>query len=269
MAEEQRRLLEQLMGKDAMINPIATRREPDMSSPRVCKSFLVGTCPHDLFVGTKQDIGRCSRLHLQKHKLEFEYRTKKLKEEFPSFELEYFNHIKEYIYKLDKVMADAQQRLTQTTPEEQSKIETITKELYNLDIKIGLMTQEIDCLVKEGEIQKSLYETVKLNELCKERDVLAANARTLAENVGQTSQQKLQVCEGCGAYLSRLDSDRRLADHFIGKIHMGYVQMRQAYEELKPKIKKLNASRSSIQPQQSHTVSSYTPRHTSKQQVSY
>ncbi|KAK6201560.1 uncharacterized protein RJT21DRAFT_120613 [Scheffersomyces amazonensis] len=251
MAEDQRRLLEQLMGKDAMINPIASRREPDMSSPRVCKSFLVGTCPHDLFVATKQDLGKCPRLHLQKHKLEYEYRTKKLGETFPEFEYEYFNHIKEYINKLDRIINDAQQRLTQTSPEEKSKIENITKELDNLDTKIGLMTQEIDCLIKENEIQKSLYETIKLNELCKEREKLAENARNLAENVGQTSQQKLQVCEGCGAYLSRLDSDRRLADHFVGKTHMGYVQMRQAYDELKHKMKKSKYNGTTYKPKKS------------------
>ena len=32
------------------------------------------------------------------------------------------------------------------------------------------------------------------------------------------AQSKLQVCDVCGAYLSRLDNDRRLADHFAGKV---------------------------------------------------
>ncbi|KAK6456655.1 U1 snRNP protein [Scheffersomyces xylosifermentans] len=239
-AQEQRLLLEQLMGKESLISPIARRREPELTSPRVCKSFLVGTCPHDLFVGTKQDLGRCPRLHLQKHKLEYEYRTKKKREAFPDFEIEYYKTLEKYILDLNRTIKIAQERLTHTTPEEQKKIEATTKELDNLDMKIGLMTQEINYLIQQGELQKSLHESIKLEEFCKEREKLAENVRNIVENVGQTSQQKLQVCEGCGAYLSRLDSDRRLADHLIGKTHLGYVQMKQAYDELHSKLKRLN-----------------------------
>ena len=32
------------------------------------------------------------------------------------------------------------------------------------------------------------------------REKLSQQARRITENVGQTSQQKLQVCDGCGAY---------------------------------------------------------------------
>jgi RNA-binding protein Luc7-like 2 len=34
-------------------------------------------------------------------------------------------------------------------------------------------------------------------------------------------QQKLRVCEVCSAYLGIHDNDRRLADHFGGKLHLG------------------------------------------------
>lgn len=239
MAEEQRQLLEQLMGKDALISPVMKRREPEMISHKVCKSFLVGTCPHDLFIGTKQDIGKCPLLHLEKHKLEYEFRTKKKGEKFPDFEFAYYKHLQKYINDLDRGIEIAQKRL-EHTPEEKEKIAKVTKELDNLDTKIGLMTQEIDCLVNAKENLKVIFETARLQALYKEREVLAENARNIAENVGQSSQQKLQVCEACGAYLSRLDSDRRLADHLIGKIHLGYVQMRQAYDELHHKYNRAN-----------------------------
>lgn len=41
----------------------------------------------------------------------------------------------------------------------------------------------------------------------------------------------------CGAYLSRLDNDRRLADHFYGKMHLGYAQMRKTWEGLQKELK--------------------------------
>lgn len=235
MAEEQRRLLEQLMGKDALISPVTRRREPDITSHRVCKSFLVGTCPHDLFSGTKQDIGKCPLLHLEKHKLEYEYRTKKKSETFPEFEYEYYKTLQKYLKGLDRTISMALKRL-EHTPEEKAKIAKLTKELDNLDTKIGLMTQEIGFLIDAKENTKCVFESVKLYDLCKERERLAESARNVAENVGQSSQQKLQVCEVCGAYLSRLDSDRRLADHLIGKIHLAYVQMRADYNDLDKKF---------------------------------
>lgn len=40
----------------------------------------------------------------------------------------------------------------------------------------------------------------------------------LTDTSGASGNQKLRVCEVCGAYLSVLDSDRRLADHFGGKV---------------------------------------------------
>lgn len=45
------------------------------------------------------------------------------------------------------------------------------------------------------------------------------------------------MCDVCGAYLSRLDNDRRLADHFYGKMHLGYAQMRKTYEGLQKDMK--------------------------------
>lgn len=40
----------------------------------------------------------------------------------------------------------------------------------------------------------------------------------MTDTSGASGHQKLRVCDVCGAYLSVLDSDRRLADHFGGKV---------------------------------------------------
>ncbi|ODQ79338.1 hypothetical protein BABINDRAFT_161746 [Babjeviella inositovora NRRL Y-12698] len=234
MAEEQRKLLEQLMGRDALINPSRQRRDPSLTDTRVCKSFIVGTCPHDLFLGTKQDFGKCPKFHLEKHKMEYEA-LRKQGHRFPEFDYEYTRDLEQYINDCNRKIEVALQRL-EHTPEEKVKIAHVTQELDNLDAKIGLMTQEIQMLSTHQELTKALLESVKLNALCQEREQLAELARDIADNIGQASQQKLQVCEMCGAYLSRLDSDRRLADHFIGKIHLGYVHMRRALDEMRSKV---------------------------------
>lgn len=71
------------------------------------------------------------------------------------------------------------------------------------------------------------------SDLDKKRDELKA----IQETAGPSGHQKLQVCDVCGAYLSRLDNDRRLADHFWGKMHVGYARMREAHTKLKEKLK--------------------------------
>ena len=45
-------------------------------------------------------------------------------------------------------------------------------------------------------------------------------------------QQKLRVCEVCSAYLGIHDNDRRLADHFGGKLHLGFIKIREKLEAL-------------------------------------
>lgn len=101
------------------------------------------------------------------------------------------------------------------------------------------MVQELNFLIEESQSSKVIEYSIELEKKCRERERLSQQARKITENVGQTSQQKLQVCDGCGAYLSRLDNDRRLADHFVGKIHMGYLELRNNFKEIQHKYKKV------------------------------
>ena len=45
-------------------------------------------------------------------------------------------------------------------------------------------------------------------------------------------QHKLRACEVCGAFLSMSDDDRRLANHFGGKLHVGFVTIRDKINQL-------------------------------------
>jgi hypothetical protein len=50
--------------------------------------------------------------------------------------------------------------------------------------------------------------------------------------------QKLRVCDICGAFLSIYDSDRRLADHFGGKMHLGYQHIRDKIKQVIQRCKR-------------------------------
>ncbi|CCF56128.1 hypothetical protein KAFR_0A06930 [Kazachstania africana CBS 2517] len=229
-SEEQRKLIEQLLGKDTRYY---ARKELSLNDPRICKSYLVGYCPYDLFQNTKQSIGRCPQIHLQKHKLQYE----KLKEEgatFPEFETEYFLVLSRFINECNNQIATALKSLEHTF-EERERIKEVASELDELDTRIGLMQEEINTLITKDEVSKAMIQSIKFKELLEKRAIVAKKVKNITENVGQSAQQKLQVCEICGAYLSRLDTDRRLADHFLGKVHLGYVKMREHYNYYKNK----------------------------------
>jgi RNA-binding protein Luc7-like 2 len=44
------------------------------------------------------------------------------------------------------------------------------------------------------------------------------------------------VCEVCSAYLGIHDNDRRLADHFGGKLHLGFIKIREKLDNLLVRI---------------------------------
>ncbi|CAR25782.1 ZYRO0A08008p [Zygosaccharomyces rouxii] len=239
-ATEQRKLLKQLMGRDP--NKIQNRpsygykrRDLGLYDPKICKSYLVGECPYDLFQGTKQSMGRCPQIHLAKHKLQYE-RERKRGKQFPEFEQEYYAILHKFIYDCNGQVAIALKKL-EHTPEERARIQEVTSELDVLDSRIGLMIQEIESLIRANEVSQAMIQARNLQELQSKRVEVGKKVKNMTENVGQSAQQKLQVCEVCGAYLSRLDTDRRLADHFMGKIHLGYVKMRSELDSMDQRLK--------------------------------
>lgn len=231
-AEEQRKLLNQLMGSTSSRhhNHSSKNIKFKYNDPKICKAFLIGSCPYDLFQGTKQNIGHCPQLHSLKLKLQFD----KIKNNIDTTHLEH-----EYCLILKKFIDDCNGKIKlaliklKHTPEETERIRHATRDIDLMDRRIALIMREINILLKRGNLQRAMKQSYKLNKYKIERISLSKRIKLFTENVGQSSQQKLQVCEICGAFLSRLDTDRRLADHFMGKIHLGYVKMRHDYNHYK------------------------------------
>lgn len=90
---------------------------------------------------------------------------------------------------------------------------------------------------QEGQVNMAVQEWFKVRQAMAEKEEEERKLKALSDTGGPSGHQKLQVCDVCGAYLSRLDNDRRLADHFYGKMHLGYAQMRKSYEQLSAELK--------------------------------
>lgn len=203
-----------------------------LTDPKLCHSFLVGTCPHDLFTNTKQDLGPCPRVHSPALKDEYLSNPKA----HPSFEFDYLRDLNKYIDECNRRIDSAQRRL-EKTPDEIKQTNGLLKQINDLaeSIKTGLL--EIEVLGTSGMVSRALEEHVRIRAAILTKQEHEAKLKALSDTSGPSGHQKLQVCDVCGAYLSRLDNDRRLADHFYGKMHLGYAQMRREAEKLQKELK--------------------------------
>ncbi|KAH3675873.1 hypothetical protein WICMUC_002443 [Wickerhamomyces mucosus] len=243
---EQRQLLEQLMGRDALRsrnsynNQYTRQRELNINDPKICKNYLLGVCPYDLFQNTKQLMGNCKKLHIDKFRIQYEADIEEGKgRNFERIELEVLENIINFIELNDYKIKEANENLEADEDKQDEEMRAIiqreTKNLEAAENNVNITLQEIKKLNSLGEIEKSLQLVKDLEEREVKREFFAKNLRQANDNLTQSLQQKLQVCTKCGAYLSRLDSDKRLSDHFLGKIHLNYVKIRGKLQELKAK----------------------------------
>ena len=85
-----------------------------ITDPKVCRSFLVGTCPRDLFTNTKQDLGPCPKVHSEPLKIEYEASAEKSKY---GFEYDYMRDMQKYIDDCNGWIGSAARRLEKTPDE--------------------------------------------------------------------------------------------------------------------------------------------------------
>ncbi|SNX84363.1 related to LUC7 - essential protein associated with the U1 snRNP complex [Melanopsichium pennsylvanicum] len=256
-AEVQRMLLEKLMGPEAMGTPTANLHFTD---PKVCRNFLCGTCPHDLFANTKVDLGPCPKSHAPKYK--DEYRKALVSgERFSAFEREHEHNILSFVADIDRKIAANKRRLEQT-PEELAKFANMNREISEIETALAAVMAEVEALGEQGQIEESLAELAKADALKEEKAQKEKELHNAQENSGASGHQKLRVCDVCGAYLSILDSDRRLADHFGGKMHLGYLRLREMVGEFDERRRNPNAppmgmpTAAPTTPQNGHSASS-------------
>ncbi|KAH0888395.1 hypothetical protein HID58_050824 [Brassica napus] len=263
----------------------------------VCRLYLSGLCPHDLFQLTKMDMSPCPKVHSLQLRKEYLF--------FLSLEL-YFSVFVALTHSLDikkrrqKVLEDAIDKAQgthlvaldrhapfKTQVECDRKIGRALKRLQEENAKAAIAIsvtqvaqspeiQEADLHVEEMRTKRADLQAVLLLEAFnKDRAALPTpaqqpsaalpppNPRTQemineklkkAEEFGELgmvdeaqkaleeaealkkTDQKLRLCDICGAFLSIYDSDRRLADHFGGKLHLGYMLIRDKLAELQCRL---------------------------------
>jgi hypothetical protein len=225
--DEQRMLLDSLMG----INRNNDRKNEvisDFRDERVCKFYLVGMCPHEMFLNTKQDMGPCKGIHSEDLKMKFE-NSKDISIFDARIERDFLSRINaiDTTIKRARIRLEEEKALSSNNPDNNPEVLKIIAEIQrNLE----------DCETNgnAGNIDIAIELMTKIDTLNTEKTTLLANIneqlKVIQQKHGADTHKKLRVCDVCGSLLSILDSDKRLADHFMGKQHIGFQTMRDVIE---------------------------------------
>nr|XP_015215815.1 PREDICTED: putative RNA-binding protein Luc7-like 1 isoform X1 [Lepisosteus oculatus] len=209
-----------------------TRQRVKFTDERVCKSHLLNCCPHDILAGTRMDLGECSKIHDLALRADYEIASK---DRDLFFELDAVDHLESFIADCDRRTELAKKRLAETQEEISAEVAAKAEKVHELNEEIGKLLAKAEQLGAEGnvdEAQKVLQEVEKVRSRKREAEEEYRNSMPASS----FQQQKLRVCEVCSAYLGLHDNDRRLADHFGGKLHLGFIQIREKLEQLKKTV---------------------------------
>ncbi|VDL59170.1 unnamed protein product [Hymenolepis diminuta] len=224
-ADQARNLLDELLG--------ATRdggkKHIEFDDPRVCKSFLLECCPHEILAGTRMDIGECLNIH--EAGLKSDYRLAAQKRQY-YYEIDALRHLENFVNDANRRTEQAKAKLKETQEELTEEAAQQVEKINKLSEEIGVTLAKAEKKGNEGLVEESLELMNRVEELNNEKAKYEADLRN-AIPVSTYQQQKLRVCDVCSAYLGVHDNDRRLADHFGGKLHLGFITIREHLERLR------------------------------------
>ncbi|XP_047232227.1 putative RNA-binding protein Luc7-like 1 isoform X2 [Girardinichthys multiradiatus] len=178
------------------------------------------------------DLGECTKIHDLALRADYEIASKE-KDLF--FELDAVDHLESFIADCDRRTELAKKRLAETQEEISAEVAAKAEKVHELNEEIGKLLAKAEQLGAEGnvdEAQKVLQEVEKVRTRKKDAEEEYRNSMPASS----FQQQKLRVCEVCSAYLGLHDNDRRLADHFGGKLHLGFIQIREKLDQLKKTV---------------------------------
>ena len=216
------------MGADRDL-PLKERlaNKKNFDSSDVCKFFLIGFCPHDLFANTKNDLKECRKRHDVQFKEQFNKSPDK-----EMYQIKYEELLMEFLQKLvndvDEKMRKSLERIEAPLPETELNPE-VKKQIMEIDSNINSLNIRANELSKINEIEQ-------VEELMKLVDELNAQKKEILSKYGQKStykEKQMKVCEICGAMQSSQDNEKRLLTHVEGKLHSGYLKIRKYLEALK------------------------------------
>jgi len=158
------------------------------------------------------------------------------------YDIDAMEHLQKFISDTNHRTEVAKQRLEETQEELSVEVTTKANRVHELGENIGKTLAKAEQLGADGEVEESIKLMEEVEDLRKKKAAAEQEYRN-SMPVSSYQQQKLRVCDVCSAYLGIHDNDRRLADHFGGKLHLGFIKIREELDELKKTVEKRREQR--------------------------
>lgn len=107
--------------------------------------------------------------------------------------------------------------------------ESAHEKIDQLEQKISVYNEQAEKLGEDGKIDEAEALLEEIEKFKRQKTELEA----LIDHNLANKDKNMKVCEVCGALQSALDTDKRLTMHLEGKLHTGYLKIRQKLAELK------------------------------------
>merc|ERR1712241_1461967 len=226
-SEQMRAMLDQLMGTSRN-GPDSSAHGVKFTDHKVCKSFLFGCCPHEILASTRMDLGECPKIHELALRADYQ-QASKTKDYF--YDVEATEHLNAFIQDCDRRTDLAKKRLAETQEELSAEVSSKAEKVHELAEMIGKKLAQAEQAGAEGKVEESMKFMEEVEDVRKKKVSAELDYRN-SMPASSYQQQKLRVCEVCSAYLGIHDNDRRLADHFGGKLHLGFIKIREKLDKL-------------------------------------
>jgi len=246
--QSQKELLDSLMGAHRNLDLDDTQQRITWRDPAVCKHFLMGFCPYQLFLDTKADLGLCEKTHELYHRNNYEKEAgEKTK---ARYERRFIRFIRDIVNVLDIQIAREQARLDSEIDQigTQNPDGTINTSIVQLapdlvfsdiqKIRLEEIEQEIATKNTEMEVHGNHDRFNEAQELFREVEALEKekidlhNKAKVQASWATQNERVLKMCLVCGAYLDRRESQQRIDNHLEGRVHQGYFTMREKLAQL-------------------------------------
>lgn len=141
--------------------------------------------------------------------------------------------MEEAIRIVDKEIERTKEKLKKDCENEIDQAEILkTQMIGELGEKIGTTIVKMEALGNEGKVEEAMELSKTIEEYKRKKRDLENDVRTVLN----TPQVRLRVCDMCGAQLSLMEHETRLADHYGGKMHCGMETIREQYSEMKKTV---------------------------------
>ncbi|XP_035706969.1 putative RNA-binding protein Luc7-like 2 isoform X2 [Folsomia candida] len=173
------------------------------------------------------DLGDCVKMHNLALKADYEIASPG-KDYF--YDLDALEQLSIFVAEADRKTEQARKRLAETQEELSTEVSGKADKVHELGEKIGEALARAEQLGAEGLVDESMKLMEEIDALRKQKSEAESDYRSSIP-AATYQQQKLRVCDVCCAYLGIHDNDRRLADHFGGKLHLGFIKIRETLKE--------------------------------------